>query len=94
MERVIRFLIDLTQKPAYAIVMTKGISIDPSVCHGKPVIKGTRVLVSTVLGALAGGDTYQMVEEDYGISAEQISDVLQYASEVSDFQLSSYETVA
>ena len=94
MERVIRFLIDLTKKPAYTIAMTKGISIDPSVCHGKPVIMGTRVLVSTILGALAGGDTYQMVEEDYGISAEQISDVLQFASDVSDFQLSSYETVA
>ena len=31
------------------------ISIDPNVCHGQPCIKGTRVLVTVVLDALAGG---------------------------------------
>ncbi len=29
------------------------ISIDPNVCHGQPCIKGTRVLVTVVLDALA-----------------------------------------
>lgn len=61
-------------------MMPKGISIDPIVCHGKPVISGTRVLVSTILGALAGGSTYQMITEDYEISKEQISEALQFAS--------------
>jgi len=37
--------------------MNDRVSIDPRVCHGKPVIRGTRVLVSTLLGALAGGDS-------------------------------------
>jgi uncharacterized protein (DUF433 family) len=41
--------------------MTDGISIDATVCHGKPVISGTRVLVSTILGALAGGDSVAVV---------------------------------
>ena len=45
--------------------MSDRISIDPPVCHGKPVIRGTRVLVSTLLGALAGGDSFEMVLEDY-----------------------------
>jgi uncharacterized protein (DUF433 family) len=31
------------------------ISIDPTVCHGQPVIRGTRVLVTVVLDALAAG---------------------------------------
>ena len=31
------------------------ISIDPEVCHGQPCIKGTRVLVTVVLDALAAG---------------------------------------
>ena len=31
------------------------ISIDPDVCHGQPCIKGTRVLVTVVLDALAAG---------------------------------------
>ncbi|MSU37393.1 MAG: DUF433 domain-containing protein [Pedosphaera sp.] len=30
------------------------ITIDPRVCHGKPVIRGTRVPVSVVTGSLAG----------------------------------------
>lgn len=74
--------------------MTKGISIDPSICHGKPVIEGTRVLVSTILGALAGGDSPTMVSDDYGISPEQISDALQFASDMADFQVSAYDAVA
>jgi uncharacterized protein (DUF433 family) len=31
------------------------ISINPNVCHGKPVIKNTRVLVSNILADLATG---------------------------------------
>ena len=65
----------------YGRIMTEGISIDPAVCHGKPVIKGTRVLVSTILGALAGGDSREDVERDYAITDEQISAALQFASE-------------
>ena len=33
------------------------IFIDPAVCHGRPVIRGTRVLVTVVLDALAAGLT-------------------------------------
>jgi len=73
--------------------MTEGISIDPAVCHGKPVIEGTRVLVSTILGALAGGDTNEQVEEDYQITIDQISAALQFASDMADFQTSAYEAV-
>jgi uncharacterized protein (DUF433 family) len=46
--------------------MTKAISIDPAVCPGKPVIQGTGVLVSTILGASAGGDSREMIAKDYG----------------------------
>jgi len=31
----------------------KWIVVDPKICHGKPVFKGTRVLVSDVLEMLA-----------------------------------------
>lgn len=56
--------------------MTDGISMDATVCHGKPVIAGTRVLVTTILGALAGGDSVAEVAEDYGLTASQISAAL------------------
>lgn len=61
--------------------MTEGISIDPAVCHGTPVIAGTRVLVSTVVGALAGGDSQEDVERDYSITSEQISAAINFASD-------------
>jgi len=41
------------------------ISIDPSVCHGQPCIKGTRVLVTVVLDALAAGLTTAEIVEHY-----------------------------
>jgi uncharacterized protein (DUF433 family) len=34
------------------------IVIDPNICHGKPVIRGTRVPVTVVIGSLAGGITF------------------------------------
>ncbi len=74
--------------------MTEGVSINPAVCHGKPVLKGTRILVSTVLGALAGGDSRKVVSEDYGLSEDQIASALQFGSEISDFQVSAYTEVA
>ncbi len=74
--------------------MTEGVSIDPAVCHGKPVIAGTRVLVSTVLGALAGGDSNAMVCEDYEITGGQLSAALQFAADMADLQVSAYEAVA
>ncbi len=33
------------------------ISIDPTVCFGKPCIKGTRIRVSLILDFLASGET-------------------------------------
>lgn len=41
------------------------ISIDPSVCHGQPVIRGTRVLVTVVLDALAAGLTEAEIIRHY-----------------------------
>jgi uncharacterized protein (DUF433 family) len=41
------------------------ISMDPAVCHGQPVIKGTRVLVTVVLDALAAGLTPAEIVRHY-----------------------------
>lgn len=62
--------------------MNDRITISASICHGKPVIAETRVLVSTILGALAGGDSVEMVLEDYpNISREDIEAALEFASD-------------
>lgn len=41
------------------------ISIDPNVCFGKPVIRGTRIWVSLVLDLLADGMSIQQVLGEY-----------------------------
>lgn len=41
------------------------VTVDPAVCHGKPCIRGTRVLVSVVLSCLAAGMTDGEVISEY-----------------------------
>lgn len=41
------------------------IDINPKVCHGKPCIKGTRIMVSVILDNLAEGLTLQEIVEEY-----------------------------
>ena len=41
------------------------ISIDPNVCHGKPCIKGTRVMVSIVLDYLKAGEGAEEIAKQY-----------------------------
>ncbi len=72
--------------------MNERVSIDARVCHGKPVIRGTRVLVSTILGALAGGDSIAEVLEDYpNITEADVRAALEFAGEVSRFEGTPYE---
>ncbi len=74
--------------------MLDGVAMNPKVCHGKPVIAGTRVLVSTVLGALAGGDTVAMVADDYGISSKQVGEALAFAAKLADHPTLAYDDAA
>jgi uncharacterized protein (DUF433 family) len=75
--------------------MNSRLNIDPNVCHGKPVVRGSRVLVSTILGALGAGDSIDDILEDYpNITREDIDAALEFASQLSDYQTSAYEAVA
>lgn len=75
--------------------MLNRIEINPTICHGKPVIRGTRVMVANVLGALAGGNSVEEVLEDYpNIAREDVFAALAFAGELSQFQEGSYETCA
>jgi uncharacterized protein (DUF433 family) len=60
--------------------MNDRIVIDPMICHGKPVIRGTRTPVTVVLDAIAGGDTYETLEREYSINADDISACVAFAS--------------
>ncbi len=71
--------------------MSDRISINPNICHGKPTIKGTRVLVANILGALASGDSFEEILEDYpNITVEDIKAALAFSSELSNFETSAF----
>ena len=55
---------------------------------GKPRIKGTRIPVSLILGYLAAGKTAEeLVDEFPNITKEQIAACLNYARELSEFEV-------
>ena len=41
------------------------IAIDPDVCHGKPTIRGTRIMVSIILDYLKTGETHEEILRQY-----------------------------
>jgi uncharacterized protein (DUF433 family) len=59
--------------------MSNRIVIDPEIQHGKPIIKGTRIPVSCIIGGFAGGMTKEEIMQEYEISEEDIRAALLYA---------------
>jgi uncharacterized protein (DUF433 family) len=62
--------------------MNERIIIDPELQHGKPVIRGTRVPVSRILGGLAGGMNFDEVCREYDVNTEDIRAAIKYAEEL------------
>ena len=59
------------------------ISIDPNVCHGKPCIKGTRIMVWIIVDYLANGDSFEEVLAAYpSLTREDVQAALAYAAEM------------
>jgi uncharacterized protein (DUF433 family) len=56
------------------------IEIDPRVCNGKPVIKGTRIPVTVILEQIAEGESWESVTQSFPeITKEDIQAALYYA---------------
>jgi uncharacterized protein (DUF433 family) len=55
---------------------------DPKVCHGRPCIKGTRVLLSVILDNLADGETPEEIARGYHVDHEDIQAALHYAADI------------
>ena len=64
-----------------AIEIYPGVTVDAEVAHGKPVISGTRIPVSLVLGQLAAGVSYEELEREYGLSREQAQAAIGYGKQ-------------
>jgi uncharacterized protein (DUF433 family) len=63
--------------------MAERIIVDPDICNGKPVIRGTRITAQTVLEFLAAGDSIEDVLEEFPVlKREDIQACLDYASKL------------
>lgn len=62
--------------------MHERIIIDPEIQHGKPVIRGTRVPVTRILGGLAGKMTFGEMFQEYEVTVEDIQAAINYAEEL------------
>ena len=72
--------------------MITRIVIDPSICHGKPVIRNTRVLVSNILAELSTGASVADIQTDYpGLTRDDINAALAFGSELANFESIPYE---
>jgi uncharacterized protein (DUF433 family) len=61
------------------------IEVNPAICSGKPVIRGTRIMVSNILGMVAGGYAVDRILTAYpDLSREDVSAALEYAAKVVD----------
>lgn len=62
------------------------ISINPAVCGGKPVIRGTRIWVSLLLDFMADGMTPEALIDEYpSLKIEDIRAALAYGAEMSRY---------
>ncbi len=63
--------------------MNERIVTDPAICSGKPVIRGTRIMVKNILGLVAGGYTLDRIVLTYPeLAKEDVSAALEYAASV------------
>jgi uncharacterized protein (DUF433 family) len=59
------------------------ISYDPTVCHGKPCIKGTRIMISVILDNLASREPIASILKSYpSLKEEHIYASIQYAADL------------
>jgi uncharacterized protein (DUF433 family) len=61
--------------------MNERIVINPKIHHSKPVVRGTRVPITSIIGGLAGGMTREEIAREYEVTQEDISAALSYAED-------------
>ena len=59
------------------------ISLDPKICHGKPCLRGTCIMVSVILDNLAEGATSEEIVRDYPpLKITDVKEAIVYAAEL------------
>lgn len=63
-------------------MITNRIELDPEKCHGRPVIRGTRVPVAVVTGSVAAGMSVEDVAREYDVAVDDVRAAIAYATEL------------
>jgi uncharacterized protein (DUF433 family) len=59
------------------------ITVDPSICHGKACVAGTRIMVSVILDNLAAGLSVDEILASYPpLTADHVQAAIAYAAEL------------
>jgi uncharacterized protein (DUF433 family) len=62
------------------MILSERIELDPRVCNGKPVIKGTRIPVTVIIEQVAEGESWDKILSGYPeLTREDIHAALLYA---------------
>jgi uncharacterized protein (DUF433 family) len=62
------------------MILTDRIELNPRICNGRPVIKGTRISVSVILEQIAAGESWDVLLAGYPeLTREDIQAALLYA---------------
>lgn len=63
------------------------ITIDPAICHGKPILRGLRYPVETILELLSSGMTPEEILADYeDLEREDILAALTFATRITQIK--------
>lgn len=63
-----------------ATELVPGVTADPTVAFGKPVIAGTRTPVVVVLAQLAAGISEEVLRDEYDLTGEQVLAAIRYGA--------------
>lgn len=59
------------------------VTVDPAICNGKPILRGKRITVQTILEFLAAGDSQDDLLRAYpSLESEDIKAALEFASKM------------
>ena len=67
-----------------AKTISRYIIADPKICHGKPIFRGTRILVADVLEQVASGMAWEAIIDEWrgALTKEAIAEALRIAREM------------
>lgn len=65
---------------AMAVEIVQGVTVDPNVAFGKPVIAGTRTPAAIVLAQLAAGIPENELCDEYDLTHDQVRAALRYGA--------------